>query len=107
MKQKTDEEEALRRQAFLEYQKTGQLNDVVKQEIEAYVKRENRWYRRLVIASAVIVLLAYVIVLGLSCYQYQRTGSKGFGILSVLLFLNFIVALCIWSKRRKKKKAGK
>lgn len=95
-----------RREAFIEYQKTGKMNEIVRQEFEAYERQETVGTRRLVWGILALFLLAYTGLFGLFLWQYIHTAGKIWAVCCILWGINTVIAGYILIKREVKKKRG-
>ena len=105
MKEKDADYEERRRRAFLEYQKTGKMNEIVAKEIAAYEKEENKGSRRLIYASFTVFVLLYVGIFVLLWWKFLQTFHVGWGILcaccTFVTGVAIYVIVCYYSRKRK------
>lgn len=94
MKEQDTDYEERRRQAFLEYQKTGKMNEIVAKEIAAYEKEANKGNRRLIYASLALFVLLYVGIFVLFWWKFLQTFHAGWGILCACC--TFVTAVAIY-----------
>lgn len=105
MKEQDTDYEERRRQAFLEYQKTGKMNDIVAREIAAYEKEANKGNQRLVYASLAVFVLLYVGIFVLLLWKFLQTFHAGWGFLCICYAIVTGIAgyvILQLAKRRKK-----
>ena len=105
MKEQDADYEERRRQAFLEYQKTGKMNDIVAKEIAAYEREENIGNRRMIYASLAVFALLYVGIFILLWCKFLQTFHVGWGILCACCTFVTGVAIYVivryYSRKRK------
>lgn len=99
------EYEERRRQAFLEYQKTGTMNEIVAKEFAAYEKEANKGNKRLVYAVLAVFVLLYFGGFTLILWKFLQTFHVGWGFLCVCYGIITGIAVYVvvqMAKRRKK-----
>lgn len=105
MKEQDADYEERRRQAFLEYQKTGKMNEIVAKEIAAYEREANKGNRRMIYASLAVFLLLYVGIFVLLWCKFLQTFHGGWGILCACCTFVTGVAIYVivryYSRKRK------
>lgn len=106
-----EEKEERVREAFIEYNKTGKMNDIVRAEMEKYA-REDGDLNRGVIKKIIAFAGAVVVVLFLAFFCYAiKIQSKllcvlAVGILVYCIF-SILIACAVLKKRRKSTNTGK
>ncbi len=83
MKEQDTEYEERRRQAFLEYQKTGKMNEIVAKEFATYEKEANKGNRRLIYAVIAVFLLLYFGIFVLLLWKFFQDFHMGWGFLCI------------------------
>lgn len=107
MKEQDAENEERRRQAFLEYQKTGKMNEIVAAEFVAYAKEENTGNKRLVYVVLALFLLLYFGIFALILWKFLQTFHFGWGFLCICY--GFVTGIAVYvvvqmAKRRRKRR---
>lgn len=105
MKEQDAEYEQRRRQAFLEYQRTGKMNEIVAAEFASYEKEENKGNKRVVYAVLSLFLLLYFGIFALILWKFLQTFHFGWGFLCVCY--GFVTSVAVYivvqmAKRRRK-----
>lgn len=104
MREQDAEYEERRRQAFMEYQKTGKMNKIVAEEIAAYEKEENKGNRRVLYGFLVLFVLLYVAIFILLLLKFLQTFHVGWGLLFACdTFVTGVAIYVIVSYRLRKK----
>lgn len=83
MKKQDEDYEEHRRQAFLEYQKTGKMNDIVAKEFMAYEKEANKGNKRLIYVAIAVFLIIYFAIYGILLWNFFKNFHIGWGFLCI------------------------
>lgn len=96
--------EKLRKQAFLDYQKTGVMNDIVRQEFEAYSATQNKGIkvRIYVLLSLLLFLFGVLLVLFVAKFYYTRSVLWGLVSACWLFVIACMIYVCTGYKKRRK-----
>jgi hypothetical protein len=97
--------EEIRRKAFLDYQKTGVMNDIVRKEFEDYAKQEFKGIKVLAFLCLALFLFVYGGAFALCLWKFIHNGGKLWGFLSLMWI--FVSGVGIYVVVKSKMKKGK